>query len=134
MERTVTQVIEVDRHAERIAKLARQIERFPAQDLPPRVITAVVVRPTQIAQDDADLPLVPYRASDRERLFLHGDGAILIALARSDETEIVEATRDPLLVAGGTVSFQRLAKETIGLVEFALIAGHDAKSAQREGR
>ena len=130
----VAEIVEIDRDAEGIPDAAADLEGLLNQRLAPRELAPAVIGPTQVAQDDADLPVVANRTGDRQCLFLVGHGLVVIALPLGDETQIVQAARDTGLISQRPEPLQRLGEERFRPGELALIASQNAEPAQRARR
>jgi hypothetical protein len=76
-------IVKVHRDAERIADAPAEGESLLTQRLSPRQLTPPVVRPSQIAKDDADLPVVTNRTGNRQCLLLVGNCPVMVALVVS---------------------------------------------------
>ena len=113
---------------------ATNVERFLTQCLPSHVLAPVVIGPAEVAENDAELPFVADGPGNRQRLFLKGNGAIVIALTIGNVSKIVQATRDIGLIFYGAEPCQRLFKEQCRRREIALIAGENSEPTQGTDR
>ncbi len=107
----ISEIVEIDGDAEAIPDAAANLERLLNECFAPRELAPAVIRLTQVAQNDADLPVVANGTSDWKRLFLIGHRLVVIALAVGHESQIVETTRDTGLIFQHLELLQRLSEE-----------------------
>src|SRR5215204_3872268 len=117
----IPKIVEIDGDAEAIPDAVANLERLLNECLAPRELAPAVIRLTQVAQNDADLPVVANGTSDWKRLFLIGHRLVVIALAVGHESQIVETTRDTGLIFQHLELLQRLSEEQSCPVELALV-------------